>query len=90
VFGTRDFLVMVTPLVDGTATALVLDNAATVRATPGDDASRKLGVIGGGVGAASAAAPFQQSFATGVAGYGLFVSGMSLVVAEVGTRTGPR
>lgn len=80
-------LVIMLPLLYGVTTAIVLDNIETVRAISGAGASRMLGLLGGGIGAGVATGLFQQSFAAGVAGYGLFVFGMALVTAEVGGGT---
>lgn len=75
------------PLLYGVTAALVLDNIETVRTLSGAGASRVLGMLGGGIGAGVSIGLFQQSFAAGVAGYGLFVFGMALVTAEVGGGT---
>jgi hypothetical protein len=78
-------LVVMIPLIYGTATAFALDNVETVRTMPGEGTSRKVGMLGGGIGAGSMVGLFQQSFAAGIAGYGLFVFGMALVTAELGS-----
>lgn len=75
------------PLLYGVTAALVLDNIETIRTLSGADASRILGMVGGGVGAGVTIGLFQESLAAGVAGYGLFVFGMALVTAEVGKDT---
>ena len=81
-------LVAMIPLVYGTTTAFALDNVALIRTMYGEGSSRTVGMVGGAIGAGSLTGLFQQSFAAGVAGYGLFVFGMALVTAEVGSRTG--
>ncbi|WP_324665677.1 hypothetical protein [Haloarcula sediminis] len=80
-------LVAMTPLIYGTTTAFVLDNVETIRTMSGEGTSRKVGMLGGGIGAGSTIGLFQQSFAAGIAGYGLFVFGIALVTAEVGGQT---
>ena len=76
-------LVVMIPLIYGTTTAFALDNVETVRTMSGEGASRKVGMLGGGIGAGSMVGLFQQSFAAGIAGYGLFVFGMALATAEL-------
>lgn len=80
-------LVVMIPFIYGTITALALDNVKLIRTLSGEGASRTVGVLGGGIGAGTTASLFQQSLAAGIAGYGLFVLGMTLVVAEVNGRT---
>jgi len=69
------------PFVYGVTAALVLGNLATIRAMRGGDA-RTLGMIGGGVSAGSTISLLQESIAAGVLGYGLFVFGMAVVIAD--------
>jgi len=80
-------LVVMIPLIYVTTTALALDNIETIRTMSGAGTSRKVGMLGGGIGAGSAVGLFQQSFTAGIAGYGLFVFGIALVTAEVGGQT---
>jgi hypothetical protein len=84
--GTSSLVAMI-PLIYGTTAALALDNGETIRTMTGAGTSRTVGMLGGGIGAGSAVALFQQSFAAGTAGYGLFVFGITLVTAEVGGQT---
>jgi hypothetical protein len=77
-------LVAMVPLIYGTTTAFALDNVETIRTMCGEGTSRKVGMLGGGIGAGGTVGLFQQSFAAGIAGYGLFVFGMTLVTAEFG------
>ncbi|SDY89644.1 hypothetical protein SAMN05216564_11351 [Halopenitus persicus] len=76
-------LVVMIPLLYGTTTTFALNNVETIRTMFGEGTSRKIGMLGGGIGAGSTAGLFQQSFAAGIAGYGLFVFGMVLVTAEL-------
>ncbi|CQH63405.1 uncharacterized protein HHUB_4068 (plasmid) [Halobacterium hubeiense] len=69
------------PFVYGVTAALVLDNLATMRAMRGGDA-RTLGMLGGGVSAGGTIGLLQESIAAGVLGYGLFVFGMAVVIAD--------
>lgn len=55
-----------------------------MRPVSGGGTSRMVGMLGGGIGAGSTVGLFQQSFAAGIVGYGLFVFGIALVTAEVG------
>ncbi|WP_254921717.1 hypothetical protein [Halorubrum sp. Ea1] len=48
--------------------------------------SRKIGMLGGGIGAGSTTGLLHQSFAVGILGYGLFVFGMALVTAELSSQ----
>ncbi|MFK8213863.1 MULTISPECIES: hypothetical protein [unclassified Haloferax] len=79
-------LMAMIPLIYGTTTAFALDNAETIRTLSGEGTSWKIGMLGGGIGAGSTVGLFQQSFAAGIAGYGLFVFGIVLVIAEVGNQ----
>ena len=79
-------LVVMIPIIYGTTTALALDNVKLIRTLSGEGASRTVGILGGGIGAGTTASLFQQSLAAGIAGYGLFLFGMTLVVAEVNCR----
>lgn len=67
----------------GTTTAFALDNVETIRTMSGEGSSRTVGMLGVG----STVGLFQQSFAAGIAGYGLFAFGIALVIAAVGGRT---
>ncbi|WP_353633277.1 hypothetical protein ABSL23_00710 (plasmid) [Halobacterium sp. NMX12-1] len=69
------------PFVYGATAALVLDDLAKLRAMRDGDA-RKLGMVGGGISAGSTIALLHESIAAGIAGYGLFVFGMALVIAD--------
>ena len=80
-------LVAMIPFIYGTTTAFALDNVDTIRTMSGEGTSRKVGMLGGGIGAGSAVGLFQQSFAAGIVGYGLFVFGIALVTAEVGSQS---
>jgi len=80
-------LVAMIPFIYGTTTAFALDNVDTIRTMSGEGTSRKVGMLGGGIGAGSAVGLFQQSFAAGIVGYGLFVFGIVLVTAEVGSQS---
>jgi hypothetical protein len=84
--GNRSLVAMI-PLIYGTTTAFALDNVETIRTMSGEGTSQKVGLLGGGIGAGSTVGLFQQSFAAGIAGYGLFVFGMVLATAEVGGQT---
>ena len=81
--GTLSLVAMI-PLIYGTTTAFALDNVETIQTMSGGGTSRTVGMLGGGIGAGSTVGLFQQSFAAGIAGYGLFVFGIALVTAEVG------
>lgn len=74
------------PIVYGPTTALVLAHRQTWFASARhSDPSRKLGAIGGGVGAFAASSLFRVSVPVGVVGFGLMVFGMAVVVADMST-----
>jgi hypothetical protein len=77
-------------VVYGPTTALVLAHrddwaALSTRSDP----SRKLGAVGGGVGAFAGSTLLQVSVPVGVTGFGLYLFGMALTVADVSTLDGP-
>ncbi|ELY29378.1 hypothetical protein C499_05955 [Halogeometricum borinquense DSM 11551] len=84
--GNTGLMAMI-PLIYGTTTAFALDNVELIRATSGEGSSRTVGMLGGGIGAGTSVGLLQQSLAAGIAGYGLFVFGMALTIAEVGSQT---
>ena len=77
-------------VVYGPTTALVLahrDDWVALSDRP--DTSRKLGAVGGGVGAFAGSTLLQVSVPVGVTGLGLYLFGMALTVADVSTLDGP-
>ena len=77
-------------VVYGPTTALVLahrDDWAVL--SNRSDPSRKLGAVGGGVGAFAGSTLLQVSVPVGVTGFGLYLFGMALTVADVSTLNGP-
>ena len=59
----------------------MLVNLAKIQQTTRSD-SRKLAMIGGGISAGSTTGLLQQSVAVGIVGFGLFVFGIALVIAD--------
>jgi hypothetical protein len=77
-------------VVYGPTTALVLahrDDWVALSTRP--EPSRKLGAVGGGVGAFAGSTLLQVSVPVGVTGLGLYLFGMALTVADVSTLDGP-
>ncbi|PHQ45069.1 hypothetical protein DJ68_14985 [Halorubrum sp. C3] len=69
------------PFIYGATTALMLDNLTKIQQTTRGD-SRKLGMIGSGISAGSTTGLLQQSVAVGTVGFGLFIFGIALVIAD--------
>lgn len=79
--GSSPGILVAIPFIYGVTAALVLDNLTKIRTMHEDD-SRKLGMIGGGISAGSVTGLLQQSVGAGIVGFGLFVFGMALVIAD--------
>ncbi|MFD1634931.1 hypothetical protein ACOZ4L_04235 [Haloplanus ruber] len=74
------------PIVYGPTTALVLAHWQTwVSLSRQPDPSRKLGAIGGGVGAFAMSSLFRVSVPVGAVGFGLMLFGMAVTIADVST-----
>jgi len=74
------------PVVYGPTTALVLAHRRTWLAlSRRPEPSRKLGAIGGGVGAFAVSWLLRVSVPAGVIGFGLMMFGMAVAVADVST-----
>jgi hypothetical protein len=84
--GSFSLPLMSVPIVYGPTTSIILAHRATwVELTRQTDPSRKLGAIGGGVGAFALGALMRVSIPVGMTAFGLFVFGMAIAIADVST-----
>jgi hypothetical protein len=86
VSGTHGLPSFAVPVVYAATTALALAHRETwVELSRREDSSRKLGALGGGVGAFAGNALLQVSVPVGLTGLGLMLFGMTVTVADVST-----
>ena len=79
--GSSLSVLLVIPFIYGATTELMLDNLTKFQQTMRGE-SRKIGMIGGGISAGSTTGLLQQSVAVGIVGFGLFIFGIALTIAD--------